>query len=235
MIHGRQSQLPLGRGGAADGSDLAVGPVLIGDPIQRVVAIGAWKPEDLPLTLREELPALVLDDVGVAVLHRLDQGLQPPLACLVEVVGGAHEDRRQRTLSVLRSVDIGRETNAVAHRHHHLLLDGGDLVELSSGASRPLRHRQRRSDRAATDTSDGKHGYECFVHGFPPKKVVACQDPQTDGTPELLCRVRAGVSLAAGCRSMLPELNPISSPSGGRSCRCGPIPSCTSVGPICAS
>ncbi len=80
------------------------------------------------------MPALVLLDVRVAVLDRRQRGVQIGGDAVldvpeVEVVRRAHEDRR-RVRDVLRPVDVGREVDPVAHRHHHLAVDDGEPLEL---------------------------------------------------------------------------------------------------------
>src|SRR5690606_7836422 len=104
----RQRELPLGRGRAAQRADLAVGPGLLGDPAQGVVAVGLRIAEDLVLALAEVAAALVLDDEGVAAAHRLDGVADGAAARNVLVVRRLPQDRGHVAARVLRAVDVGR-------------------------------------------------------------------------------------------------------------------------------
>ena len=99
------------------------------------------------------MAALVLHDVGVAALDRGQRrghvgGHAVAHVPEVEVVGRPHPDRRHLAGRVLRPVDVGREPDAVAHRHHHLALDDGDRLQLLLGRE-PLGPFRRRRGRTA--------------------------------------------------------------------------------------
>ena len=133
----RDAHLPFRGGRAAGRADLAVRPRLLRQPVDGVVAVGP-RAEDVVVAFGEEVPALVLHDVGVAALDRRQRrGHVGGHAVLdvpeVEVVRRPHPDR-SGTFSgrVLRTVDVGRQPHAVGHRHHHLALDDGDRLELAS-------------------------------------------------------------------------------------------------------
>ena len=173
VVHRRQRQLPFGGRRTADRSHLAIRPGLLGDPIECVVSISSRETEDLPLAFGKELSPLVLDDVGVAVLHGPGYGLQAPLAGLVEVVGGAREDRWQRTCGIFGQIHIRRQANAVAHGNHHLLLDRGDLCELLFELLDLFVIGQSRLNGPA-EGGAGQQGGDGLVHGsFPSRNGTA--------------------------------------------------------------
>ena len=109
---------------APEGAHLAVGPRLVDDPLDGVVAVVARALQVvLVVPLREVPPALVHDHHRVALLQ--EQGVpraeQRPVGVLL-VVGGAHQHRGQLALGSLRQQHVGGEPGAVAHGHENLLL-----------------------------------------------------------------------------------------------------------------
>jgi hypothetical protein len=90
MVLRRQRELPFGRGGAAQRADLAVRPVLLRDPAQRVVAVGLRLAEDLVFAFREIAAALVLDDEDIAALDRLERVAQVDPRSLCSLYGVFH-------------------------------------------------------------------------------------------------------------------------------------------------
>ena len=48
----------------------------------------------------------------------------------LKLYGVFDEDDRHLAGRVLRPVDVGRQADAVAHRHHHLALDDGERLQL---------------------------------------------------------------------------------------------------------
>src|SRR6185437_17067676 len=99
------------------------------------MAVAERRPENVVRALGEEMPALVLLDVRIAALHRLEHGrhvrgyavLDVPV---VEVVRRAYEDGGDFSLSVLRVVDVGGEPRTVPHGDHDLAVDHGERLEL---------------------------------------------------------------------------------------------------------
>src|SRR4029079_2182933 len=67
MAERGDTHLILGRRGAAGRADLAIGPRLLRQPVDGVVAVGL-RPEDVVVAFGKEVAALVLHDVGVAAL-----------------------------------------------------------------------------------------------------------------------------------------------------------------------
>src|SRR5690606_13553368 len=71
-----QHQLPLRTGRTAERADIAVGPLLLRDPGERVVSVAPWIAQDLPVAPGVVSPSLVLHDEGVAALDRFYAPLQ---------------------------------------------------------------------------------------------------------------------------------------------------------------
>ena len=129
--HGR---LPLRGRRAPRGAELAVRPRLLRQVLDRFVAVGDRRAEDVVVAFREKVAALVLSDVGVALLDRLDDarhvgGHAVAHVPEIEVVGGLDEDNRHLGRCVLRTVDVGGQAHAVLHRNHHAPFDDGDVLE----------------------------------------------------------------------------------------------------------
>ena len=66
MAERRDRRLPFGRRRAAGRAQLAVRPRLLGQVVDRFVAVGDRRAENVVVAFGEEVPALVLADVGVA-------------------------------------------------------------------------------------------------------------------------------------------------------------------------
>src|SRR3546814_6731306 len=94
--------------------------------------------EDLVIALAEVAAALILHDECVAAAHRLDRMARGTTAHVVLVVGRLPQYRRQLAGRALGPPDVGRQTDAVAHRHQHRGLDVGDRVQF--GAQRSEEH-----------------------------------------------------------------------------------------------
>ena len=109
-------QLPLDERAvaAAPGADPAVAPLLAGRPGERVVSVDAVLAPGLELALRLVPAAHVRDDGGVAALREPDAPADEALAR--RLVRRPLVDRRVRAARE-RQVDVGRERDAVAHRH----------------------------------------------------------------------------------------------------------------------
>ena len=111
----------------ADRADAAGRPALLGDPLDRVVAVLALVRrrgvEVLARALGAVAVAAVLEADGVAVRDEEVGDLDVALVGLV--VRRAAEDRRIAPLDELAvargPVDVGREPDPVPHRHHHVL------------------------------------------------------------------------------------------------------------------
>ena len=150
MAERGDGRLPLGGRRASGRAHFAVRPRLLRQPLHRVVAVGDRRAEDVVVPLREEVPALVLDDVGVAPLHDGERrghvgGHAVADVPVIEVVGRLREHNRDRAGGVLRAVDVGGQPDPVAHRHHDLALDDGDGLELVLEVDAPLRIGRRES------------------------------------------------------------------------------------------
>src|SRR6202020_1409485 len=87
VIEGGERRLTFPARGASEGTDLAVRPTLLRDPVQDVAAIlvGAFQPLVTPL--RPLRAAVVDDDDGVAVSHQLRE--EPGGQRLGYLVGGS--------------------------------------------------------------------------------------------------------------------------------------------------
>src|SRR3546814_5599961 len=66
MVHARERQLPFGRRRTAQRADLAVRPVLLGDPAQCVVTVGLRQAENFILAFGEIAAAFILHDEHIA-------------------------------------------------------------------------------------------------------------------------------------------------------------------------
>ena len=155
----RDAHLILGGRRTPGRPDLAVRPRLLRQPLERVVAVGR-RAEDVVVALREEMAALVLDDVGVAPLHRSQRRRQVARHAVahvpvIEVVGRPHPDDRNLRRRILRAVDVGRQPNAVSHRHHHLALDDGNRLKLLFDFPAPRRRIRRESGPALSQADRG--------------------------------------------------------------------------------
>ncbi len=142
-VHRRKSRmaerghrrLPL-RGRRAPGrAELAVRPRLLGEVVDRLVAVGDRRAENVVVAFGEEMAALVLPDVGIAALDgRENRGHVGRHAVAhvpeVEVVRGLDEHDRHLPGRILRPVDVGRQPHAVFHRDHHAPFDDGNVLEL---------------------------------------------------------------------------------------------------------
>ncbi len=142
VAESRDAHLILGGRRTAGRADLAVGPRLLRQPVNGVVAVGL-RAEDVVVAFREEVSPLVLHDIGVTALDRRQRrahvGWDPVVDIPeVEVVRGADPDRGHFPRRVLRAVDVGRQPHAVGHRHHHLALDDRNRLELRFGVDPPL-------------------------------------------------------------------------------------------------
>ena len=134
----RDAQLPFGGRRAADGADLAVGPRLLRHPGDGVGAVGERRAENVVVALGEKVPALVHLDIGIAALDGVEFGAHVARRAVahvpeIEVVRRADKDDGVFLRSVLGAVDVGGHALAVAHRHHELALDDGDLRQLLFG------------------------------------------------------------------------------------------------------
>ena len=56
-------------------------------------------------------------------------GIHFPVSIGIEVIGSTGEDDGYFGVT-FRAVDVGRETGAIAHRHHDFLVDKGNFVQL---------------------------------------------------------------------------------------------------------
>ena len=157
-VHGRICRVPecgdahliLRRRRAPGGPDLPVRPRLLRQPVDGVVAVASRRAEDVVVALGEEVAAFVLHDVRVSPFHcREGCGHVGRHAVVhipeVEVVRRPDPDDGHLAGSVLRPIDVGGQTDAIRHRHHHLPLDNGQRLELVFGLDppRPLGGRQR--------------------------------------------------------------------------------------------
>ena len=133
VVLGGQGQLPLGRGGTAQGADLAVRPGLGRDPGQGVIAVGLGIAQDLVIALREVAAAFVLHHQGVAPADP-GQGAARRAGVVGQfVIGRSDEDGGQGALGALGPIDVGRQAHPVPHRNHHRHLDIGDAGQFGLG------------------------------------------------------------------------------------------------------
>ena len=99
-------------------------------PLDRVMEVGRLvdaarhvRPQRDVLALRQVPPPQVLQHEDVALVEELGVPAQPGRHLRlagVGVVGRALQHDRQRTVLVLRHVDLGVEPDAVPHGHHHV-------------------------------------------------------------------------------------------------------------------
>ncbi len=170
MLRGRDAHLILRRRRTAGRPDFAVRPGLLREPRERVVAVSTRRSEDVVVALGEEVSALVLHDVGIPALDGGQRGrhvARDPVADVpvVEVVRRAHPDRRHLLRGVLRSIDVGGEPDAVAHRHHDLALDDRNRLQLFLGLP-ALRLLFRRHRPAPLSERDGRGAGERDEGGY---------------------------------------------------------------------
>jgi len=144
MVLRRDTGLVFGGRRTPRRADFAVRPCLLRDPVERVVAVGARRPEDVVIAFREEVSALVLHDIRITALDGGDRRghiRRHAVAHVpeIEVVGRLDEDGPDFAARVFRAVDVGREPHPVAHRHHHLALDDGNRLQFVLEVETPLR------------------------------------------------------------------------------------------------
>ena len=110
----RDGHLPFGGRRAAGRADLAVRPRLLRHPVDRVVAVGERRAEDVVVAFGEEVAALVLLDVGVAALDRgraravMSRGTPLRTSQKLKLYGVRTKIDRVLLRRVLRAVDVGR-------------------------------------------------------------------------------------------------------------------------------
>ena len=110
--------LHLAEVGAAGHADVAVAPRLLADPLQRVVAVVRLVVPGHELALGVVPAAHVLRDVDVAVLRPEEAEVHQQ----VVVVRRARQEHRPRAVAVAGQIDVGREADAVPHRHRQIVL-----------------------------------------------------------------------------------------------------------------
>ena len=149
VAHRGEAHLVFRRGGATGGADFSVRPRLRGDPSEGVGAIGARRAENVVIAFREKVAAFVLEDIGVTALHGCEdvshiRGHAVAHVPEVEVVGSADPDGGHFARGVFGTIDVGRQANAVAHRHHDSAIDDGGGFELPLGLHTLLALRGRK-------------------------------------------------------------------------------------------
>src|SRR5262245_10964922 len=102
--------------GATDHADLAVAPGLGGDPVERIVAIGALLMEWIELAFRRVAPADVLHHHDVSAI---DESLVAGRDRHTLVVWSALEDHWRAQFSRGKEY-VGGQAHSVAHRDHHV-------------------------------------------------------------------------------------------------------------------
>ena len=134
--------------GGADGAQGPVRPRLRGDPLRRVEAVVPVVLDRRPVPFGEVSPADVLRDRDVTVPR--EEAGRPRGSGLA--VRRAFHDRRQPggrgAGGGARQVDVGRQADAVAHRHHHVAEDGDPLGRLGLQMRRNERGDQDRGERS---------------------------------------------------------------------------------------
>ena len=118
--------------------DTAVAPVLLRDPVDRVVAVVRLVHEQQRLALGAELAAHVLRDDAVPALHEVLGDERDERVGAVLVIRQADEDDIAGCVVITGQVHVGGQTHSVAHADGVL---GG-----------------QRADRCGTDVDDVRHG-----------------------------------------------------------------------------
>ena len=108
--------------GLADDADVAIAPGLLGDPLDRVVAVGAFGQVGGVVALGAEAAAAVLGDERVAKTNP-EVGARVGAATGATTVGRARQDRGEGA-GAGRAVDIALQLHAVAHRSHDVFVHG---------------------------------------------------------------------------------------------------------------
>ena len=129
--------------GLAEGSDIAVAPGLLGEPLDGVVAVGALVQVGGVVALGAEASAAVLGDVGVAEGQpEVDAGA---FAAGGPPVGGTRQEGGEGA-GTGGAVDVALKTDTVAHRDHDVLFDGHVHSKHLGHGSPPLRNGGRVHD-----------------------------------------------------------------------------------------
>ena len=122
----------------AEGADLAVGPILPGDPLHDLKAILGIVNDQSPGPLTGITAPNVVGNHDIAALRIIDAIRLDP----VLVVGGAGQERREPAGSGLaiagRAIDVCGQPDSVLHRDHHVLLDHDAELRRSLRRLRPL-------------------------------------------------------------------------------------------------
>ena len=86
--------------------------------------------QDLPVTLGEVSSTFILYDENVSAPHRCERIAQrSPGFHLQLVVRSLPEDGGQGPLGILRPIDVGIETHAIAHGNHDGVVRDGVVLE----------------------------------------------------------------------------------------------------------
>ena len=98
--------------------DFAVRPGLRAGPVQRIPAVVDFLSPRMPFAFRIVASAYVLQDVGVPALGIIHCAADVPFGSL-SAVGAALHDHRPSP-GFVREEDVGRQPDAVPHRHFHI-------------------------------------------------------------------------------------------------------------------
>ena len=146
MVAGGQHELRLAKRRTAEGSDLAVRPGLVRDPVQRGHAVVRCVAPRLQLSLRACGAAQILDQDRVAALGEEKRRVQA-LAMPHPVVGLTHQNGGQRCRDALGTIEAGAELHAVGRGDAHAMVDL-DAVPPRRQGNAPRRRKPSHQDRA---------------------------------------------------------------------------------------
>src|ERR1700722_15879642 len=93
--------------------------------------------KDLPVTLGEVSSTFILYDESISAPHGCERIAQRRSGLHLQfVVRSLPENSRQRSLGILRPIDIGIEAHPIAHGNHDGIVRDGVVLELSDDGLR---------------------------------------------------------------------------------------------------
>ena len=154
----------------AAGSDFAIRPGLLPDPLQEVVAVATFIEVDPELAFRSTVAAGVLKHEDVTAPREELRIVRRERSRHLVVRRSVDDDRkapRYRLALLGREVEVGRKSNSVPHRHHNVADEGIFTI-----LCRPIVAEE--PERCGGALGDGGHAADCLHHEFyhPPNRAV---------------------------------------------------------------